>query len=139
MNEVLKAMYERRSVRKFTAEPITADTMDRILDLARWAPSWKNSQTARYTVVKNPELKAKIAAEGTMGFTFNEEKSEKMTEAPEEGATVGNGANLSELTIGVAEARGEKCPRCWMHSLEADENGLCKRCAAVISQMDLEI
>ena len=62
----------RRSVRKFTAEPISCDTMDRILDLARWAPSWKNSQTARYTVVKNPELKAKIAAEGTMGFTFNE-------------------------------------------------------------------
>jgi len=62
----------RRSVRKFTAEPISCDTMDRILDLARWAPSWKNSQTARYTIVKSPELKAKIAAEGTMGFTFNE-------------------------------------------------------------------
>ena len=70
--ETAKCLRERRSVRKFTAEPITCDTMDRILDLARWAPSWKNSQTARYTVVKNPELKAKIAAEGTMGFTFNE-------------------------------------------------------------------
>jgi isoleucyl-tRNA synthetase len=60
-------------------------------------------------------------------------------EAAPEGATVGQGANLPNLSVGVTEARGEKCPRCWMHSEEADENGLCKRCAAVISQLDLEI
>ena len=41
--------------------------------------------------------------------------------------------------IGVSEAKGEKCPRCWMHSTESDENGLCRRCAAVIAQMDLEV
>jgi len=55
------------------------------------------------------------------------------------GATVGQGANLPQLTVGVTEARGEKCPRCWMHSEEADENGLCKRCASVLSQLDFEI
>ena len=55
------------------------------------------------------------------------------------GAISGVGANLPQLTVGVVEARGEKCPRCWMHSEQADENGLCKRCAAVISKMDIEI
>ncbi len=55
-----------------------------------------------------------------------------------EGATVGTGTNLPNLTIGVTEARGSKCPRCWMHTQQPDENGLCKRCAAVISQLDLE-
>ena len=60
-------------------------------------------------------------------------------ETAPEGATVGQGTNLPKLTVGVTEARGEKCPRCWMHSEEADENGLCKRCSAVISQLDLEI
>ncbi len=55
------------------------------------------------------------------------------------GALVKNGDNFPELTIGVSEAEGEKCPRCWMHSTKADENGLCPRCAAVISQMELEI
>ena len=54
-------------------------------------------------------------------------------------ATVGTGANLPQLTVGVVEARGEKCPRCWMHSEDADENGLCPRCATVISKMDIEI
>ena len=56
-----------------------------------------------------------------------------------DGAVVGTGTNLPQLTVGVTEARGEKCPRCWMHSEEADENGLCKRCAAVISQLDIEM
>ena len=56
-----------------------------------------------------------------------------------EGATVGTGTNFPDTTIGVTEARGEKCPRCWMHSEDSVENGLCKRCAAVISNMDLEI
>ncbi len=56
-----------------------------------------------------------------------------------EGATVGSGANFPGLTVGITEAKGEKCPRCWMHSLAANAEGLCPRCAAVISEMDLEI
>ena len=60
-------------------------------------------------------------------------------EAAAEGATTGVGTNLPQLTIGVTEAKGEKCPRCWMHTTEADENGLCKRCAAVISKLDIEM
>ncbi len=60
-------------------------------------------------------------------------------EAAPEGALIGQGTNYPGLTIGVSEALGEKCPRCWMHSTEADENGLCKRCASVISKMDIEI
>jgi len=60
-------------------------------------------------------------------------------EAAAEGAVTAAGTNLPQLTVGVTEAKGEKCPRCWMHSTEADENGLCPRCAAVIAEMDLEV
>jgi len=56
-----------------------------------------------------------------------------------DGAATGVGANLPQLTVGVSEARGEKCPRCWMHSTEANSEGLCPRCAGVISRMDIEI
>ncbi len=58
--------------------------------------------------------------------------------APKEGAEVGTGTNFPGLTIGVSEAKGAKCPRCWMHSEEANEEGLCKRCAAVIAKLDVE-
>ncbi len=55
------------------------------------------------------------------------------------GAEAGHGINYPDLTIAVSEARGTKCPRCWMHSEDADENGLCKRCASVIAALDVEI
>ena len=58
---------------------------------------------------------------------------------PEEGAEVANGVNFPSLTIGVSEAKGEKCPRCWMHSESANAEGLCPRCAAVIAKLDIEI
>ena len=58
---------------------------------------------------------------------------------PEEGAEVGQGVNFPALTIGVSEAKGTKCPRCWMHSTSANAEGLCPRCAAVIAKLDVEL
>ena len=59
--------------------------------------------------------------------------------APEEGAETANGVNYPNLTVGVTEAKGTKCPRCWMHSVHANAEGLCPRCAAVIAKMDVEL
>ena len=59
--------------------------------------------------------------------------------APAEGAVVGQGVNFPGLTIAVTEAKGTKCPRCWMHSEQADpETGLCPRCAAVVAAQKAE-
>ena len=60
-------------------------------------------------------------------------------ENPEEGAEVAAGVNFPKLTVGVSEAKGTKCPRCWMHSVNANAEGLCPRCAAVIAKMDVEL
>ena len=54
-----------------------------------------------------------------------------------DGAVVGVGANFPGLTITVTEATGKKCPRCWMHSMQADEHDLCPRCAAVCKALDV--
>ena len=51
--------------------------------------------------------------------------------APAEGAVVENGVNFPGLRIAVSEAKGTKCPRCWMHSETPDEHDLCPRCASV--------
>ncbi|MBQ3000651.1 MAG: isoleucine--tRNA ligase [Oscillospiraceae bacterium] len=57
----------------------------------------------------------------------------------DEGAEIAQGVNFPALTVGVSEAKGEKCPRCWMHSTDANTEGLCPRCAAVIAKMDLDM
>ncbi len=55
-----------------------------------------------------------------------------------EEATQGQGTNFPGLRIGVTEAKGTKCPRCWMHALQANGEGLCPRCAGVLSRLPKE-
>ena len=43
------------------------------------------------------------------------------------------GAAVPCVAVAAGEAPGTKCPRCWQHSEQADENGLCPRCARVVS------
>ena len=58
--------------------------------------------------------------------------------APKEENICGSGANFPGMRIEVLPAAGEKCPRCWMHSTQANAEGLCPRCAAVLAAMELE-
>lgn len=41
------------------------------------------------------------------------------------------------LAVKVDNAAGTKCPRCWKHSLEANAEGLCPRCAEVVKHLHL--
>ena len=36
--------------------------------------------------------------------------------------------------VSIIKATGDKCPRCWNYTEEADENGLCSRCHRVMSK-----
>ena len=69
--DAIKMLTERRSVRKFTDKEVTHETIEQIVEIARMAPSWKNTQTARFTAIYDEDLKKKIAEEGTLGFTAN--------------------------------------------------------------------
>ena len=53
-------------------------------------------------------------------------------EKSRENAVTGSGMSFPGLVIEVTEAPGVKCPRCWMHSEQADAEGLCPRCAEVM-------
>jgi isoleucyl-tRNA synthetase len=57
--------------------------------------------------------------------------------AGNENAIVSQGVNYPGMLIHVSEAPGTKCPRCWMQTTKADENGLCPRCAAVVAELEL--
>lgn len=67
----IECIKTRRSVRAFTEKAVTADVIAEIVDIAAYAPSWKNSQTARYIAVLDPEIKDKLAKECMMGFEYN--------------------------------------------------------------------
>ena len=69
--EFLDCVRGRRSVRKFTGEPVAHETIERVVRVASHAPSWKNHQIARYLVVEDPALKERIAADCMMGRQYN--------------------------------------------------------------------
>lgn len=46
--ETLKCIETRRSIRKYAARPVDAETVRALIRTASMAPSWKNSQTVRY-------------------------------------------------------------------------------------------
>lgn len=67
----LECIETRRSCRKYADKPIDHETLKAIVKTASYAPSWKNTQVTRYTLVENPEIKANIAENGVLGFVFN--------------------------------------------------------------------
>lgn len=59
--DVMQAITERRSIRKYKPDEVSDDYLNRILEAARWAPSWANSQCWRLVVVRNQATKARLA------------------------------------------------------------------------------
>ncbi len=60
--EVLEAIKTRRSVRRFKSVEVPGEILERVLEAARWAPSWANTQCWRFIVVKDARIKAELAA-----------------------------------------------------------------------------
>ncbi len=66
-----KVVQERRSVRKFTPEPLSHEKIEAAVQAASYAPSWKNTQIARYVLIEDKALLSRIADECVMGFAYN--------------------------------------------------------------------
>ncbi len=59
--ELFEAIKSRRSIRRYKADAIEDKKIEAILEAGRWAPSWANTQCSRFIVVRDPQIKAKIA------------------------------------------------------------------------------
>lgn len=59
--DVMQAITERRSVRKYKPDPVPEEYLRTVLEAARWAPSWANTQCWRFVLVTSPEAREKLA------------------------------------------------------------------------------
>lgn len=59
--DVLEAIKTRRSIRNYRDEPIPEESIKAILEAGRWAPSAKNSQPWKFILVRDSEIKKKLA------------------------------------------------------------------------------
>jgi nitroreductase len=92
LNEVMRTTF---SARAFTSEPIPDATLYRILDNARFAPSGGNRQGWRVMIIRDPQIRRRLAALCTPVFRAYRAQAKA-------GETPFN--PLTESAVGAAEA-----------------------------------
>lgn len=58
--ELFEAINGRRSIRKYTSDPVDDNKINAILEAGRWAPSWANTQCSRFVVVRDAKIRAAL-------------------------------------------------------------------------------
>jgi nitroreductase len=56
-NDLLELVKNRRTIRRFKPDPIPDEHIEKILEVARWAPSGFNMQPWEFIVIKDPKIK----------------------------------------------------------------------------------
>ena len=69
MNDILKTIKERRSIRKFQKKEISEEVIDKLIEALIWAPSAGNLQSRKFYFVFNQGVKEKLA-EAALGQDF---------------------------------------------------------------------
>jgi len=70
--EVFEAIKKRRSIRAYKNTDIPEETVEKLIEAARWAPSAGNIQPWEFIIVRNKETKRRLA-EAALNQTFIEE------------------------------------------------------------------
>ena len=73
MNEIIKAMQERRSIRKFKAQMPKKEDLEQIVQAGLYAASGKNQQAAMVLAITNKEMRDKLAQANCKIGGWNEE------------------------------------------------------------------
>jgi F420 biosynthesis protein FbiB-like protein len=58
----LELIYSRRSIRRYSAEPVPVDVVEQLLNAAIWAPSAHNRQPWRFVIISTYPAKHRLAA-----------------------------------------------------------------------------
>ena len=58
--ELQNCIETRRSIRAFNDTPVSDEILSELVNAAKYAPSWKNTQVTRYYAVKSLDAKAKV-------------------------------------------------------------------------------
>lgn len=76
--DVMEAIKTRRSIRSYKPDQIPENMLTEILEAARWAPSWANSQCWEFVVIQDFEVKKHLATH----LSPNNPATTAITEAP---------------------------------------------------------
>ena len=124
-----KVIRTRRSIRSYKPDPLPEESLNRVLEAVRIAPSGSNRQPWKFITVEDEELKERLAAAcGNQGF---------IAEAPvvvvacgydihyNRGGYMGDMSMIMDVSIAfthlILAARAEGLGTCWIGSFDNDE------------------
>ena len=64
MSDCIEVIHGRRSIRRYLSKEIPEETMQIVLEAARWSPSWANTQCWELVLVRDQKLKQDL--QGTL-------------------------------------------------------------------------
>jgi len=100
-----KVARNRRSIRRYTEAPVSRETILRILEVGRWAPSASNSQPWEWILVTDREKITKIGKILSDYITFVRQKNPKYP--------VHNVDYLQEVPLLIIVAADERVKNAW--------------------------
>lgn len=59
---IMNEIFSRRSIRRYADREVPSETLQEILEAARWAPSWANTQCWEIVVVRDQQVKERLQA-----------------------------------------------------------------------------
>ncbi len=69
--DFLECVKGRRSIRKYKPDAVSDETLSGIISAASFAPSWKNTQTTRYIIIRDKSKINELAEHCVMNFEPN--------------------------------------------------------------------
>jgi len=124
---VFDAIKTRRSIRSFEDKPIEEEKLLRVLEAGRLAPSAKNRQEWRYVVVKDKELRRKMAvasnnqyfiAEASVVIVGCATMVDYVLSGGQPAYTIDVAISMDHMTLQAVE---EGLGTCWIGSFKEDE------------------
>ena len=126
---ILNVIKQRRSVRRYKADPVPDDVLHRVLEAARFSPSGKNLQPWKFILVDDETLKRRLA-EASVGQYFVAEAPLVIVACafPDKCySRMGNYMKSWPVDVAIAvehlmlQAQEERLGTCWIGAFEEDE------------------
>jgi len=124
--DVLEAIRERRSIRQYQLEALPEEKLTQVLEAGRWAPSAGNSQPWKFVVIRDEDVRKRLADMAPFGRFIAEAPVGIAVIIDPQGSShpVEDGAAATENMLLAAHALG--LGACWIGSYGSDYEGRAK-------------
>ncbi len=135
MNETIKTIKERRSIRRYQDKEVPKDILEELIDCARLAPSARNDQPWKFVVITNKETLKKLGNVVTTGSFIGDAAACIIVCGKENGHLVEDGCAATQNILLAAHSLG--IGTCWVAGVNRAYNDNAKKILGIPNDIDI--